>query len=313
VRLVATLLVRDEVDVVAATIEHHLAQGVELVVVTDNGSVDGTAEVLAGYVAAGAAELIHEPDHTYRQAEWVTRMARRAAEHGADWVIHLDADEFWLPVERSRTLHDVLAEVPPEYDTVLARRTDLVGVRGTWGPWPRRLRWRNLATVSERGTPLAPKVCHRAAPEIGVAQGNHAVTGPTGDLLPTEPFEIQHVPLRSWPQFQRKIANGGSSYAANTELDPEVGWHWRADFERLLAGELEHAFHLREPSPADLVAGLRAGTLVRDSWLLRRLQRLHRTAVRPDLLWAVLLGEPGGDSGPEADADADATDGEAER
>ena len=302
-KLVAPLLVRDEVDVVAATVEHHLAQGVDLVIATDNGSVDGTREVLDAYASAGVVEVIDEPEHTYRQAEWVTRMARRAAEVGADWVINLDADEFWVPADRRRTLREVLAEVPPAYSTVLARRTDLVGVRGTWGPWPRRLRWRNLATLSERGTPLAPKVCHRAAPDVGVAQGNHAVTGLVGERLPDEPIDVLHVPLRSWPQFERKIANGGSSYAANTELAPEIGWHWRADYERLLAGELERVFHAREPSPADLVTAVRTGTLVRDSWLLRRLQRLHRTAVRPDLLWAVLIGESGTDVAVPADPD----------
>lgn len=292
-RLVATLLVRDEADVVAATIEHHLAQGVDLMIATDNGSVDGTRDILAAYVKAGVVEVIDEPDHTYRQAEWVTRMARRAAELGADWVVNLDADEFWVPVDRAKTLRDVLVEVPDGYDTLLARRTDLVGVRGTWGPWPRRLRWRNLATVSERGTPLAPKICHRGVADVDVAQGNHAVAGLAGERFPDEPIDVLHVPLRSWPQFERKIANGGSSYAANTDLAAEIGWHWRADYERLLAGELERVFHAREPSPADLVAGLRGGTLLRDSWLLRRLQRLHRTAVRPDLLWAVLVGEPG--------------------
>ena len=290
-RLIATLLVRDEVDVVAATIEHHLAQGAELVVVTDNGSVDGTTAVLEQYAAAGVVQVIAEPDQTYRQAQWVTRMARVAHGRGADWVVNLDADEFWLPKDRSRTLHDVLAEVPDAYGTVLARRTDLIGLRGDPRPWPRRLRWLNLHTVSERGTPLAPKVCHRAGPDVEVWQGNHGIGG---DLtqLPADPLDIYHVPLRSWAQFRRKIDNGGSSYAANAELSPDVGWHWRADYERLQRGELEQTYRSRVPSVGALVGGLRTGTVRRDTRLLRHLVALQADAVRPDLLGAVLTGRP---------------------
>ena len=100
-KLIATLLVRDEADVVRATIEHHLAQGVELIIAMDNGSVDGTLEILREYESAGRVELSTQPDHDYRQSEWVTQMARRAsAVHHADWVINLDADEFWVPRDR---------------------------------------------------------------------------------------------------------------------------------------------------------------------------------------------------------------------
>lgn len=278
-RLVATLLVRDEADVVASTVEHLLAQGVTTVVATDNGSVDGTVEILQSYAQRGVLELLHEPAHDYRQAQWVTAMARRAvAVHAADWVLNVDADEFWTPKDRTRRLVDVLADVPPQYGTVLARRTDLVGFPAREDrPWPARLRWRNLATVSERGTPLGPKVCHRGDPEVDVPQGNHDATGSgLGERLPAEPLEILHVPLRSWAQFRTKIANGGSAYAANAELPVDVGWHWRADHERLLAGTLEATYRSRCLTPRRLLRGLRDGTLVRDRWLERELASLGR-------------------------------------
>src|SRR4051794_31649606 len=102
-------MVRDEVDIVAAMVEHHLAQGVDLLIVTDNASVDGTTEVLEAYAAHGRVELHHDPVHLKQQGAVVTGMARRArTQHRADWVLNLDADEFLAPRDRSLTVREAL-------------------------------------------------------------------------------------------------------------------------------------------------------------------------------------------------------------
>src|SRR5215207_4020051 len=99
-KLVTTVMVRDEIDIIAAMIEHHLAQGSDLIIATDNGSVDGTTEVLQRYADLGVIELHHDPVHRKQHGAVVTRMARRArTEHAADWVINADADAFWVPVD----------------------------------------------------------------------------------------------------------------------------------------------------------------------------------------------------------------------
>ena len=101
-KLVMTLLLRDEEDIVRENLDFHLAQGVDRVIVTDNGSEDATVEILREYEARGVVRLLLEPADDYSQGRWVTRMARLAAAEGADWVINNDADEFWWP--RSGTL-----------------------------------------------------------------------------------------------------------------------------------------------------------------------------------------------------------------
>src|SRR3954466_6004641 len=97
-KLVMTLLVRDEQDIVADNLDFHLAQGVDEVIVTDNGSEDATLEILRPYEERGAVRAISEPSDDSSQGRWVTRMARmEAADLGADWVINNDAHEFWWP------------------------------------------------------------------------------------------------------------------------------------------------------------------------------------------------------------------------
>src|SRR5262245_19793925 len=103
-KLVMTLLVRDEADIIDNHIAFHLAGGVDFVIAADNGSTDETREILETYARDGHLYRISLPD-PFSQIEVVTRMARLAATRfGADWVINSDGDEFWWP--RTGTLKE---------------------------------------------------------------------------------------------------------------------------------------------------------------------------------------------------------------
>ncbi len=290
-RLILTLLVRDEVDVVAATIEHHLAAGVDYVIATDNGSVDGTADVLAAYRDAGVLELHTVNEDNYAQGVWVTRMARRAAEvHGADWVINADADEFWWPRD-GECLATVMKILPPRYATISAARENLVAAPGDDGPWPRRLVLRDLLSLHERGGRIGSKVCHRASPDVVVDMGNHRVVHEEpGEQWPGSPITVLHVPDRSYRQFANKIRVGGASLANNPTLSLDSGWHWREDYERLRNGTLHQAWKARQLTPRQMTNGLASGRLVHDDRLAPPPFHLRARAVRPDLLQAVFSG-----------------------
>jgi hypothetical protein len=275
--LVMTLLVRDEDDVLEANLAHHFAQGVDHVIATDNGSVDGTVEILRAEERNGRLRLIHEPEDTYAQHRWVTRMARlAAAEHGADWVINNDADEFWWP--RHGDLATTLAAVADDVDVVSARRYNFVARPDDDRPFLERMTIRQATPRQHPGLgdgPLPPKVAHRADSDVTVLQGNHEVTGPLlgGQIRDDGEIEILHFPVRSQARFANKIAKGGAVYARNTELPPDVGHHWRRLHGLQEAGTFDEEYlHLVLPD-GQVAEGLARGTLVEDTRL--------RDALRP--------------------------------
>lgn len=287
-RFAVTLLVRDEADIVSANLEFYLAQNPACMIVTDNGSRDGTVEILREYERCGHIEVINEPSLDYRQGEWVTRMARRAFEKsGAEWVLNVDADEFWVPKDRGVGLADALAKIPEEFDLVRAHRFDLRYLAGSSDrtPWADRLVWRDSQTGRDDGRLLGPKMAHRGSASVIVGQGNHSARGLDAHaLFPDEPIEILHLPLRSWSQFSTKIENGGLAYELNETLAPDVGWHWREDYALLKDERLRGVFDHRLLTRRAALRGLVNGRLRRDTWLRRHLMGLTHRAVHGQLL-----------------------------
>jgi hypothetical protein len=269
VKLAMTLLVRDEQDIVAANLDYHLGRGVDLVIATDNGSVDATVEILRGYEARGAVRLLLEPADDYAQSRWVTRMARLAAAEGTDWVINCDADEFWWP-SSAPDLKGALAQVPPEVGVVRARRHNFPPGSENGRPFFERMPIRDLDSRNPLGRALPPKAAHRAHPEVTVSMGNHRVTSPgLGATADTEEIEILHFPMRTYPQFENKIVKGGQALAANTELPPGSGrgrtWrHLYEDWRRgRLADHYEQAMLRDEQPPAGFIEDTRLRDFLR--------------------------------------------------
>ncbi len=100
-------------------------------------------------------------------------MARIAAvEHGADWVINNDADEFWWP--QIGSLRDVFAAIPPEYGQVEVRRCNFLPRPPDGQPFFRRMVYREAMSLNPSALPLESKVAHRA---IRTSSSRPATTG----------------------------------------------------------------------------------------------------------------------------------------
>lgn len=221
------MMVRDEADVIAATIEHHLAEGIDRILVTDNASVDGTREILAEYARIAPVTVFDDPEHRKQQAEVVTRMARQAAtEHGADWVINGDADEFVLA--REGTVAEALAAAPTAIGAFPAPVHNLVGPTARRGSGlATRMHWRDerspeqLAAAGVQAQPT-PNAIHVADPSVEVAQGNHFVSTPQRFAAEGAfGLEVLHVPWRSWEQFERKTVKHGARLRGVAIARPE--------------------------------------------------------------------------------------------
>jgi glycosyltransferase involved in cell wall biosynthesis len=267
-KLVMTLLVRDEQDILRENLDFHLAHGVDEIILMDNRSVDGTADIAREYERAGYLHYTFQPRDDYAQGRWVTQMARRAVDElHADWVINNDADEFWWP--HAGSLKDAFASLGPEPVAATAERTNFVTRSDDGAPFWQRMDVRSVASVNALGERLAGKSAHRAVPDVVVGQGNHYVFV-NGQLAPRAPapVTILHFPVRSPAQFFNKIAKGGAAYARNTELPHSAGLAWRHLYQLYLDGRLDEAYESVLLSDEQIAGGLAAGELVRDQRLI---------------------------------------------
>ena len=236
-RLIMTLLVRNEEDVVKENIDFHLFQGVDHIVAMNNLSTDSTRDILSNYASQGVLTLIDQEDDDYAQSEWVTEMVSIAHyQFGADWIINNDADEFWFA--ENQNLKSFFEHLPNHINLVRGQRNDMVCVEGPNGqddrqPFYRRMKYRTLYSPD---TPLqrpGSKVAHRSLPGVRVMQGNHHVAGFPEKVFSAKELDILHYPLRSSKQFMQKINLGGKAYRNNKNLPKRIGHTWRHMYKEL--------------------------------------------------------------------------------
>lgn len=278
-KLVMTLLVRNEEDILRDNLEFHLSQGVDFFVCTDNLSEDGTLDILDEYRRLGVLEWRREDSDDYSQHAWVTRMARAAVdEHRADWVVNNDADEFWMAT--SGSLKERLASQAPEVLAIECRRYNFPEIVDCDHalPFYRRMLFRDLHSVNALGHPLPGKVCHRGLEDVVVAQGNHTVSNKLGPVTApsTQDIEILHFPVRSYQQFEQKIVLGGAAYGRNTQLDPAVGGTWRVLYADWQGGKLKEKHEGQTDWIASAEEKVLSGRYVRDGRLMEILDSIGR-------------------------------------
>jgi len=234
-KLIMTLLVRDEEDILKENIDYHLSQGIDFIIATDNCSVDSTKEILKEYEQKGVLHYIYEKEDNYNQHQWVTKMARLAySKYKADWVINNDADEFWW-TDKYSNLKEAFESITDKYNIIEAKRTNFIPYENMDSnkEFYENMIYREYISLNPIGKPLPPKQAHIATSDIIIHQGNHSVAGLQEKQIIKDLIEIFHFPIRSKDQLINKIKKGGAAYERNSELSKNIGNTWRNLYSQL--------------------------------------------------------------------------------
>lgn len=221
--IVGVCSVRDEVDVIAATVRHHLAE-CDAVIVEDHLSTDGTLEELLG-LRVPCLTVLANDDPSFDQPAIMNRLAELAERMGATWVVPFDADEVWF--SRAGRLRDVLPLV--QADVCVATVYEHVPRPDDAGPDPlRRMVHRRILRWSW------DKVAIRTGRGLKFSVGQHVAIGHSGEP-DTTTLEMRHFPWRSREQTQARFTrNSVTAGAANhvayhcslLDLSPEDWESW---------------------------------------------------------------------------------------
>lgn len=255
-KLIMTLLVRDEVDIVKYNIDFHLAHGVDFIIATDNGSVDGTREILKEYEDKGFLLLIDEKENNYNQSKWVNRMGKIAYEkYGADIIFHCDADEFWYP--KSGNLKNEIFN-NKEIDVL---SVDVINVlledKQGQESFPKDTKWavtKPIETINyEEDSKLdnfylfkyPPKVIFKTKkilPEV--VRGNHSLKEEFGYLKKeiSKDINIFHFPLRNKNYFLKRVKSSGEALINNKWLKKGESFHMKRWYESYKNGKIDEDY-----------------------------------------------------------------------
>jgi glycosyltransferase involved in cell wall biosynthesis len=244
------LLIKNEADIIAENIRVHAALGVDSFVVMDNGSTDGTLEIVRALANTLPITVIERPTLDYQQSNWKTEMARIAKKtYNADWTIANDADEFWIP-KKGAGLKDELTRTGSVIHcprvNVLYERQDFD--RGTdfykqslCVSSPVSYRKGGEVDDIQRSIMLGVihgKVMVRSAGMLRIKGGNHRAWHAWGWLNTRQSSDVTvyHYPIRSRESFVANIENRAALLKKGVT---KMGNHYRRWVKLYEAGQLE--------------------------------------------------------------------------
>lgn len=242
-KLYGISMVRNEADIVRVNVLYHLSLGFDRLLILDDGSEDGTDRVLKELSRDPRVRWIRGEDEVFKQGEVFTALAREAYREGADWVVPVDADDFWRA--RRGRFKDVLSRT--DAAALHARTVDYVQRREQKTSSPDALLHMTRRVAAPVGRDQARALLEagktsyvamervrrwifRPSPETSLVRGAHAVEGVEGPRKKTEEIFCMHAPLRSRAILEAKAISAARRGNKKAEAALGPGWlysRWR--------------------------------------------------------------------------------------
>ncbi len=221
-------MVRNEADIIRLNVLYHLSLGVDRIFIVDNGSTDGTVDVLRRLSEEDPRVRWSHDDGPFLPSRIATNLAHEALREGADWVLPVDADEFWYAPEGS--FRSVLEE--SRAGTLIARVVNFVQRRSQKESSPDALLHMTRRVESPVGPPghgqnlvevqkigfvekmYPPKCVSRPTKEIEIQSGNHSVSGVDGPKKRTDELLCFHAPMRSLASLRERVRSASRAAEA---------------------------------------------------------------------------------------------------
>jgi glycosyltransferase involved in cell wall biosynthesis len=219
-------MIRNEADLVRLNVLYNSAAGIEHRLIVDNGSTDGTDRLLKELSRRDPRVRWTRDEGPYRQTEIHTELAREAYRDGADWVVQVDADEFWYAP--GGNLKAILAR--SEAGVLRAQVLNFIQRRGQQESSPGALLHMTRRAAEPVGKDaqdlvearklgfvekLYPRKCiSRPTPEIRIEAGNHKVYEAAGPSENTNEIFCLHAPIRSRSALEERVRTAARPAAA---------------------------------------------------------------------------------------------------
>ena len=221
-------MIRNEADLVRLNVLYHLSLGVDRMLVVDNGSTDGTDGLLKSLGDRDPRVRWSRDDGPFLPSRVMMGLARQAFGEGADWVLPVDADEFWHAPggDFRRALESSSAGV------LQARAVNFIQRRDQRRSGPEAL----LHMTRRAESPVGPhghaqdlvesgeiafvekvyptKCLARASEGLYIETGHHRIEGAGGPTRRTDELVCLHAPIRSRDALAERIKSSARAAEA---------------------------------------------------------------------------------------------------